>query len=132
MATQHRVFQLYHRGTPPKIDVFCSDTFKAETSAVFRSGGPADRKSFANIHLLIDRFANGEQLSNESFPKEGPGFAFKSGRVRFYGAYAKNGTFVLSHAIIKRHDKLRDTDKQKMTDCVAAFERLAEAPAVPT
>jgi hypothetical protein len=132
MATQHRVFQLYHRSKPPKVDVWCSDTFKVETGAVFRSGNAADRRSFANVHVLIDRFANGEQLSNESFPKEGPGFAFKSGRVRFYGAYAKNGAFVLSHAVIKRHDKLRDTDRQKMTDCVAVFDTLAAAPAVPT
>lgn len=86
------------------------------------------------MHVLIDRFAKGDQLSQASFRQERQGYAFKAGHLRFYGAYssAHASNFVLSHAIIKRHDKLRDADLTRMLACRQAFDSLAAVPAIPT
>ena len=133
MATQLAVFQLYHRGHPPKITVWCQDQFRLETGLLFRSCSAADKAQFANMHVLIDRFAKGEQLSKLSFRQEQQGYAFKAGHLRFYGAYCKHpASFVLSHAIVKLHDKLAPSDLARMVACRDAFDSLAALPAIPT
>jgi len=134
MATQPAVYRLYHRGNPPKIYVWCSDTFSQEVGQMYRRCSPADQAQFANIHVLIDRFAKGEQLSQASFRQERQGYAFKAGALRFYGAFstAHVGAFVLSHAIVKRHDKLAEADHARLLACRQAFDALAAAPAIPT
>ena len=134
MASQNAVFELYHRGNPPKIEVWCSQGFRKETGALWQGCSAVDRAHFANVNELIKRFARGDQLSKLSFPKERVGYAFKSGTLRFYGAYSTqhSGAFVLSHAITKRHQKLQDGDVQRMLACLAAFDSLVALPATPT
>jgi hypothetical protein len=134
MALQHAVFELYHRGNPPKIEVWRTQAFKQETGELYWASSPADRAHFANVNQLIERFARGEQLSQQSFRKERVGYAFKSGRLRFYGVYSTQhgSAFVLSHAIIKRHDKLHDADMQRMQACLAAFDSIVSLSAIPT
>lgn len=128
------VFRLYHRGNPPKINLWRPDSFALEAGQLFHSCSPADQAQFANMHVLLDRFAMGEQLSKSSFRQEQAGYAFKAGALRFYGCYsnAHPGSFVLSHPILKRHDKLSDTDLARMVACRKAFDSLAALPAIPT
>lgn len=133
MASQALDFRPYHRGTPPKIHVWCSTLFSAEASAVYHAGSPADRAQFHNMHALINRFARGDQLSQTSFRQERQGYAFKAGALRFYGAFSRvfPGSFVLSHPILKRHDKLSDADHARLVACRDAFDALAALPAMP-
>lgn len=108
--------------------------FKSETSELWRGCSVTDRSHFANIDQLIDRFARGEQLSQSSFRKERVGYAFRSGTLRFYGVFSSHhcAAFVLSHAIIKRHEKLLGSDVQRMEECLAAFDSLLALPAIST
>lgn len=133
MASLPADFELYHRGQPPKIEVWCSACFKQETGALFRASSTADRSHFANVNELINRFACGEQLSKLSFRKEEIGYAFKSGTLRFYGVFStkRGGVFVLSHAILKRHEKLQAADVRRMRDCLEAFDALVSLSAIP-
>ena len=89
---------------------------------------------FFNVNQLIERFACGEQLSKASFPRESMGYAFKSGTLRFYGVFSTrhSASFVLSHAIIKRHAKLQASDIQRMKNCLAAFDCLMAPPTPQT
>lgn len=134
MASQVLVFRAYHRGKPPKITVWCSQVFGHEVGKLHHQCTAAERAQFANMHVLIDRFAMGEQLSQTSFRQERQGYAFKAGPLRFYGAYsnAHKNSFVLSHAIIKRHDKLAAADHDRIVACRQAFDALAGAHAIPT
>ncbi|MEY4413273.1 MAG: hypothetical protein RIQ53_566, partial [Pseudomonadota bacterium] len=71
-------------------------------------------------------------LSQASFRQEREGYAFKAGKLRFYGAFSNvyAGCFVLSHAILKRHDKLDDADRDRIVACRRAFDALAALPVV--
>jgi hypothetical protein len=127
MASPQGIFELYHRGQPPKIEVWCGGRFRQETGALFRASSAADKAHFANVNELINRFARGERLSELSFRKEDIGYAFKSGALRFYGVFsAKRGhVFVLSHAILKRHEKLGAADVRRMQECRQAFDLVS-------
>ncbi len=99
-------------------------------STLYADCTAAARKDFANINALVRRLVAGEQLSNSSFPKEPPGFAFKAGRIRFYGVYSKKHLrcFVMSHAVRKLHDKLEVQDREKMQKCLDEFDALPQLP----
>lgn len=116
-------FELYHKGNPPRVEVWCSDVFLRDLAALLPHIKQSD---LANISVLVDRLASRLQLSQESFRKERDGYAFKAGQLRFYGAYSNkhSGKFVLSHPIIKRHAKLAETDLKRIRDCVERFDAI--------
>ena len=131
MTSPLGVFELYHRGQPPKIEVWCGGRFKQETGALFKASSTEDRSHFANVNELINRLARGERMSKLAFRKEEIGYAFKSGTLRFYGVFSarRGDVFVLSHAILKRHEKLEAADVRRMRDCRQAFD-LVSQPAI--
>lgn len=134
MATHAVVFAPYHRGRPPVVTVWRPEGFRTEVGDLFRACSPAEKVHFSNINALIHRFASGEKLSSDAFRQERDGYAFRSGPIRFYGAFSNShrGAFVLSHAIVKRHQKLHDADVARMVACRDAFDSLAALPAVHT
>lgn len=117
-------FSLYAVGQPPKLEIWCSDTFRNEVRALFAGASAADRASLANINAVVMRLAGGGRLSSDTFRREQDGYAFRAGRLRFYGAFsdARTGAFVLSHPIIKRHQKLDPVDADRTARCVAQFD----------
>lgn len=126
MAKHASGFVPYREGDPPKVVVWCSERFQHDVKQMLCQLDKSQRANLANMDVLLDRFCSGQQLSKASFRKERVGYAFKAGTLRFYGAYSRNrpGTFVLSHAIVKRHDKLQDTDVQRMNECLRAFDAV--------
>jgi hypothetical protein len=64
------------------------------------------------VRMLAD---SGRLRSPDQFRQETPGFwAIKAGKIRFYGWYEPNSTFVLSHVIFKAKDKLAQSDIDRM------------------
>jgi len=79
------------------------------------------------LDLLVKRLANGERLSKDSFPPEGPlpsnagkpakqFYAFKKIPIRAYGWYSDRfeRTFFISHYIYKSKGKLSKKDTTKV------------------
>lgn len=87
----------------------------------------------ANMGQLVDRLASCLPLAQTSFRKERDGYALKAGQLRFYGAYSRvhSGKFVLSHPLVKRHDKLAEADLLKIRNCLKAFDALQQLTANP-
>jgi hypothetical protein len=70
----------------------------------------------ARADALIRTLAEtGRLRSPDQWRNEGDGFwAIRANHIRFYGWYEPGGIFVISHAISKRHQKLSETDKNRM------------------
>lgn len=133
--TSHQIgFELYFRGKPPRLVIWCAPGFKVQTASLIRSCNPSERAHFANVNELIKRLAGGERLSQDSFRKEDVGYAFKSGPVRLYGAFSRrhSASFVLSHSILKRQPKLEAGDLRRIKACLADFDRLPTLPDIHT
>ena len=99
---------------------------------MFQAHLPQSRAWFANLHEFIVRLATGQPLSSEAFRQEGPGYAFRSGRIRLYGGYSlkHKGHFVLSHPTYKTKQKLSTADAQKIEQCIREFDELDIPPKV--
>ena len=80
-------------------------------------------KELARANALLKTFAeNGRLRSPDQFRNEGDKFwAIRAGTIRCYGWYEADGSFVISHVISKRHDKLEDGDKRRMIKNQAEF-----------
>ena len=128
------MFLVYQaRGPGRGLTVFCSDEFKISAKAMHAKDPDRRSSHFANCNAQVLRFADGEQLSSESFRKEDIGYAFRSGQLRFYGVYPKKhqGAFVLSHCVWKSWKKLRSTDIDLMDKCQKSFDTLKQLPKLP-
>jgi hypothetical protein len=129
MATQPEAFEVYDPAIPPGVTVVMAPGFRTETGQLYKGASKADKCHFLNVNVLIKRFSSGQSLSQGSLVRERDGYAFKSGTLRFYGAYSKrHNCFVLSHAILKRHAKLAEEDLRRMNACVAAFDAMTLPP----
>ena len=117
---------LYFDVPPLRVEVYCAPGFRQVVAAMCYADEQVETH-VATINALIERFSRGDRLSSEAFRQEPPGYAFRSGRVRFYGVYSdeKKGSFVLSHAIVKRTQKLGKSDVNEMSKCLKAFEAWA-------
>ena len=117
---------LYFDIPPLRVWVYCAPGFRQMVAAMCYADEQIET-NVANINALVTRFSRGERLSTESFRQEPPGWAFRSGRVRFYGVYSveRKGSFVLSHAILKRAQKLSKSDVDEMSRCLQAFDAWA-------
>ena len=129
MPKQNDEPTLYFDVPPVKVEVYCSVGFRDGTKKLYHSLGSKHSCHFGTINELIVRFARGDRLSTTAFRQEAIGYAFRSGRVRFYGVYSKEraGTFVLSHAIAKAKDKLDQADIDAMSSCLKSFDSWAKA-----
>jgi hypothetical protein len=107
--------------------VHCRGALESFEKAI--SGLPKrKRESFTRGMILqINRLANGERMSKDNFPREGllPGdehhgkkhfFALKRIPVRGYcwKSTQQPNTWFISHYILKKKDKLADSDTQKV------------------
>lgn len=119
---------LYFDVPPVKVEVYCSAGFREGTKKLYHELGPQQSCHFSTINELIVRFARGDRLSTTAFRQEAIGYAFRSGRVRFYGVYSRErkGSFVLSHAIAKAKDKLDQSDIDAMSSCLKTFDSWAK------
>lgn len=76
------------------------------------------QRMLAKVERLFERFVSTGVLNNEEhFNSEGDGFyAFKAYQLRAYGWYSSvmKGSFVVSHFVRKKKDKLRPEDKARM------------------
>ena len=128
MPKQIGPFLPYAVGDPPKLEFWCSPSFRDEVRALFHRH-PEYRDQLANINALVHRLAGGQHLSTTSFRKEGSaGYAFRAGRWRFYGAYSqlRIGAFVLSHPVLKDQQKLSSADESRIKRCGAAFDKAVK------
>jgi hypothetical protein len=125
MTSLHSGFSRYETGNPT---VYCADEFRSDVGNLFLA--TQHRPHIANFNELVQTFATGTRLSTDSFHKEDCGYAFISGPLRFYGVYSDRhrGTFVLSHAIRKKTQKLAHTDRLRMAACLRAFDMLDQLP----
>ena len=85
-------------------------------------------KELARASALTKRLAEfGYLRSPDQFRNESDKFwAIRAGTIRLYGWYEPDGTFVISHAISKRHEKLEDSDKNRMLRNQAEFRSNKE------
>lgn len=103
--------------------IYGGPQFAESVRALLRRHGAKVQGSLANCNELAKRLSKGERLSTASFPSESGAYAFKSGRVRFYGAFA-GSSFVLSHAILKDQQKLDQADRRRALTCRDRFQDL--------
>ncbi len=129
MAKQKPEFDVYECGVALRTQIYCRVLFRETAGALFRVQ-PACHSQIANCNEFVKRLGRGESLSAGAFRQEGPGYAFRSGRVRFYGVYSDvfKGCFVLSHAILKDQQKLAAADVNTMEQTKKLFDALKSLP----
>lgn len=120
-------FRVYRRGDPSRVVVWCSDVFEHDLAELLKRPDKALASRLATMDELLRFFAQGETLPASKLRKERDGYAFRAGPLRFYGAFSntERGTFVLSHPLIKNHDKLDAADLRRVLVCRDAFDRIA-------
>jgi phage-related protein len=80
----------------------------------------------AKILTLVKRLGDYGQIANKKqFTNERVGiFAFKSYQVRVLGFYGPERTFILTHGLIKKQQKLPSSEWEKARKIQTEFDRL--------
>lgn len=130
MSNGEPQFRPYDRPAGANPVVYCRSDFPESVSDIYHQHGPQARAAIADLNALIRRFAKGERLSTEVFRQEGCGYAFRAWRVRLYGVFSGRhpSCFVLSHAVLKRAQKLDPGDEDRMRRCLKMFDALPYPP----
>lgn len=107
--------------------IHCQEAWSSFTESL--ESLPASRRDSVKyqMDMLVKRLADGQRLSRDSFPPEGPlpsyqgkpakqFYAFKKIPIRAYGWYSEkyDKTFFISHYIFKNKDKLSKSDTTKV------------------